>query len=144
VVWRVERVRTGKDKGGRKEALKHALGANAANGLRRSTADKQRAIEVCAKEFPELTQAKIAEMVGCSRSWVSMVTNQFVSTDKLSLPATRTGIDGKQYPTNKTRNPSTIAQDEPEADPLPDTWVEDADAAGVTEGARLLMRGPRP
>jgi len=126
--------------GGRKEALKHALGANAANGLRRSPADKQRAIEVCVKEFPELTQAKIAEMVGCTRAWVGMVTKQLASNCKLTLPATRTGADGKQYPTQYARKPSTIAQDATDADALPDSGEEDTDASDALNDSNGAVR----
>jgi len=92
----------------------HALGANAANGLRRSPADKQRAIEVCVKEFPELTQAKIAEMVGCSIGWVNKVKSEIHT--EIEIPATITTARGQTRPTQYARKPSIFAPDAPEAD----------------------------
>ena len=122
--------------GGRKEALTHALGANAANGLRRSPADKQRAIEVCVKEFPELTQAKIAEMVGCSQRYVGMVKDGLNRNTSIEIPATITTARGQTRPTQYARKPSSIAPYAPEADPLPDSGEEDKDAPDVTAGGK--------
>ena len=72
-----------------RSSSKLTLPANAAHGLRRSLADKQRAIEVCVKEFPELTQAKIAEMVGCSQRYVGMVKDGLNRNTSIEIPASR-------------------------------------------------------
>ncbi len=96
--------------GGRVDALKHALGANAVHGQRRSPADKRRCVELALNEFPNMTQGQIADLVGCSREWVNRVSPKDVNS---SQPArTVTGTDGKQYPAHKPRRPSTPEEEE--------------------------------
>jgi len=108
--------------------------ANAANGLQRSNADKQRAIEVCVKEFPELTQAKIAEMVGCSQRYVGMVKDGLNRNTSIEIPATITTARGQTRPTQYARNPSIFAPDAPEADPLPKIRTHAPPAASARFG----------
>jgi hypothetical protein len=88
--------------GGRAEALKFALGANAANGLRRTNADKRRAVEIALAEFPTLSSRAIAELCGVSAPTVAVV----MGTCKTFTPEpTVTGSDGKQYPASKPKMP---------------------------------------
>ena len=98
-------------KGGRIDALKHALGANAIHGQRRSPADKRRCVELALNEFPNMTQGQIADLVGCSREWVNRVSPKDVNS---SQPArTVTGADGKQYPsTRRQSRPATPEEEE--------------------------------
>ena len=51
-------------KGGRVDALKYALGANAIHGQRRSNLDKRRCVEIAVKEFAGLSSRAIAELCG--------------------------------------------------------------------------------
>lgn len=56
--------------GGRREALLYAAGANAAHGLRRSTADKRRAVLLVLAAFPKWSDRKIAEACGVDHKTV--------------------------------------------------------------------------
>jgi hypothetical protein len=51
-------------KGGRREALLHAAGANAAHGLRRTNADKRRAVLLVLAACPKWSDRKIGEVCG--------------------------------------------------------------------------------
>jgi len=50
--------------GGRIDALKAALAANAAHGIRRTNQDKRRAVEIALREFPKLSDNSIAGLCG--------------------------------------------------------------------------------
>lgn len=56
--------------GGVKDALKYALGANATHGLRRSSEDLKRCVELASMEYPELSDRQISELVGCAPTTV--------------------------------------------------------------------------
>jgi hypothetical protein len=118
-------------KGGRSDALKHALGANASNGLRRSNADKRRCVEIALKEFAKLSDNAIATLCGVDNHTVKAARPNNLGNSQVEK---RIGLDGKERPA--TRNPSTIAQDAPDADPLPDTGEEDADAPCTETGGK--------
>lgn len=82
--------------GGRVEALRYALGANALHGQRRTNADKRRCVEIALREFPKLSSRAIAEM--CA------VGDQLVRSLTLEVRDSRTcvtGTDGKQYPSRR-------------------------------------------
>lgn len=87
--------------GGRSSALEHALGANATNGLFRTAADKRHAVEVALEEWPDKSNAVLADVCRVS---VEFVRKQ---RHKIDLPesATVTGKDGKQYPARIQREP---------------------------------------
>lgn len=119
-------------KGGRVEALKHALGANAAHGHRRTNADKRRCVEIALREFPKLSSRAVAEMCGVGRDLVDrarQVADSATSATEACeqygpafIAATeagkRTGADGKQYPAKRGASCSVgmIDEDEPERD----------------------------
>lgn len=84
--------------GGRVEALKWALGANAAHGHRRSNADKRRAVEIALREFPKILSNALAKMCGVHDGLVASVRGIQVPESGTS---TVTGADGKQYPTRR-------------------------------------------
>ncbi len=56
--------------GGKVEALKYALGANASHGLRRGSEDLRRCVELASMEYPELSDRGIMALVGCSATTV--------------------------------------------------------------------------
>lgn len=56
--------------GGRPAALKHALGANSAHGLRRTNKDKRNAVEIALKEFPKLGDRAIAKLCNVTHPFV--------------------------------------------------------------------------
>lgn len=82
--------------GGRVDALKYALGANALHGQRRSNADKRRAVEIALREFPKLSSRAVAKLCGVSNMLVDSLRPQEQVKDSFTSP--RTGQDGKQYP----------------------------------------------
>lgn len=59
--------------GSRKDALVFAAGANAGHGLRRTSADKRRAISMLLEAFPKWSDRKIAEAVGVHNETVGTV-----------------------------------------------------------------------
>jgi hypothetical protein len=100
--------------GGRVEALKHALGANAQHGNRRTNADKRRAVEIALREFPKLSSRAVAELCGVSNH---MVDDQRPKALGESPNATRTTSDGRQYPaTREAPAPLALDVDRPAPD----------------------------
>lgn len=88
--------------GGRIEALKSALAANALQGQRRTNADKRRCVEIALREFPKMSSRAIGEMCVVAHSFVERQrTGELVPES--SSPATRTGLDGKQHAAKKPR-----------------------------------------
>ena len=69
-------------------------------GAIRSPMDKRSCVVLALKECPKKTQREIAEQVGCSQQHVGMIQKELTSTCKLAVPTTRTGKDGKTYPTS--------------------------------------------
>jgi hypothetical protein len=91
--------------GGRADALKHALGANALHGHRRSNADKRRCVEIAMREFPKLSDVAIGKLCGVADTTVA--THRPAARVGNTEPETRTGQDGKQYPARrKTSTPA--------------------------------------
>lgn len=81
-------------KGGQAEAAWFSVGANLAHGLRRTNADKQRAVEMALKAKPTLSDAAIAQHVGVSDRHVWGI-RQKIQPPKVSEVETRTGTDGR-------------------------------------------------
>jgi len=94
--------------GDRRDALKYALGANAANGLRRTNADKRRCVEIALAEFGNLSSRAIAGLCGVSPGLVDLA-RPAEALPKLGN-ATRTTSDGRQYPA--ARKPAEVKDDE--------------------------------
>ncbi len=86
-------------KGGRKEALWFAAGSNIGHGLKRTNADKIRAVEIALQLKPNASDRDIAAHVGVSHHTVAKVRQVGkcppVPTGTLSP---RIGKDGKNYP----------------------------------------------
>lgn len=89
--------------GGRQEAIQHALNANAQHGVRRTNADKRRAVEIALREFPDKSSRQIAEMCGVGDQLVRDVRDV-----RDSRTSTVTDTQGRQQPATKPR-----AQTEP-------------------------------
>ena len=106
--------------GGRREALKFALGANAAHGLRLTNRDKRKAVELALREFPTLSNRAIAELCRVSHVMVNDVRKQVEESSTCAQAMSgraydsqpencaqntaanhvraHTGLDGKRYP----------------------------------------------
>jgi hypothetical protein len=91
--------------GGRLDALKHALGANATNGVYRNSSDKRNAVEVALEEWPDRANPVIAEMCKVSVDLVRRTRTQLTESGKLQAAETVTGRDGKEYPSRIQRQP---------------------------------------
>lgn len=98
--------------GSRLDALKHALGANATNGIYRTNADKRHAAEIAIEEWPELSNAYLADTCKVSVELVRRVRKSM----GLDSPGLVMGKDGKQYPTGierQARGKGEKERDEP-------------------------------
>ncbi|KAA1261599.1 Transcriptional regulator NovG [Rubripirellula obstinata] len=103
--------------GSRLDAIKHALGANQQHGLRRSQADKRKAIETALREFPDWSNNAIAKAVGVSDSTVKAHRQDSVqapnhepeNAQESSEPLRRVGADGKSYPASRPSSSSNGA-----------------------------------
>lgn len=84
--------------GGRVDALKHALGANALHGQRRTNADKRRCVEIALRELPNLSSRAVAKLCGVSDHTVEACRPSGAQVAHVE----RTGQDGKQYPARRT------------------------------------------
>ncbi len=101
-------------KGTKSDALKYALGANSAHGLKRSNADKGRSVELALGEWPKLSDREIARICAVSDHFVGHVRK--ANCEPIAVEQTRIGADGK-----KRRMPR---KPEPAPDPSPAPPVE--------------------
>lgn len=92
-----------------KDARWHACGANRAHGLRRTNADKRRAVEMALEMHPEKSDRALAEHVGVSDPFVGNVRRQVLTVSTSTPPQSRIGLDGKAYPPVPTQRPSQEA-----------------------------------
>lgn len=91
--------------GGRTDALRHALGANATNGVYRSNADKRNAVEIALEEWPDRANPVIAEICRVSPDLVRRCRTDMAASGKLEPRERVTGRDGKEYPAQIERQP---------------------------------------
>jgi uncharacterized ParB-like nuclease family protein len=91
--------------GGRGDALRHALGANATNGVYRNSADKRHAVEIALEEWPDRANPYIAEICKVSVDLVRRVRIAMTQSGRLEKTETVTGRDGKEYPAAIERQP---------------------------------------
>ncbi len=89
--------------GGRIDALKHALGANATNGVYRTNADKRNAAAIALEEWPGLANPVIAEICRVSADLVRTCRKELEQAGKIERPQRVVGRDGKEYPTEIER-----------------------------------------
>ncbi len=89
--------------GGRIDALKHALGANATNGVYRTNADKRNAAAIALEEWPGLANPVLAEICHVSADLVRTCRKELEQAGKIERPQRVVGRDGKEYPTEIER-----------------------------------------
>ena len=89
--------------GARTEALQHALGANATNGIYRSSADKRNAVEIALEEWPNMSNSVLADMCKVSHDLVRRCRLEMEKMNRIESQSVVTGKDGKQYPTGIER-----------------------------------------
>lgn len=122
-------------KGTQRDAILFATGANAAHGLRRTNADKRKAVESLLndEEWVSWSDHKIAEHAAVSQNFVSDVRRQlksdFSSPASQSNGQARTGRDGKKRHPPRKANAGPVAPKPVKATaPLPESYVDDAGA----------------
>lgn len=100
--------------GGRVEALRHALGANALNGVYRTNGDKRNAVEIALEEWPELANTVIADICKVSAELARSCRQQMQQAGRIPRMTVVTGRDGKarpgaieRQPRGKTEEPSS-------------------------------------
>lgn len=89
--------------GSRSDALKHALGANATNGLYRTNADKRNVADIALREWPDLSNAYLADVCKVSGELVRKIRTELVESGQLAKTERVTGRDGKDYPVGVDR-----------------------------------------
>ena len=89
--------------GSRSDALKHALGANATNGLYRTNADKRNVADIALREWPDLSNAYLAGVCKVSGELVRKIRTELVESGQLAKTERVTGRDGKDYPVGVDR-----------------------------------------
>jgi hypothetical protein len=99
--------------GSKDDALVFALGANRANGLRRTNEDKRKCVRIALDRWPEWSDRRIAEVCGVHNETVakqrSLVTESVTITQRI-------GKDGVKQPATKPK-----AEVPPHPDDLPST-----------------------
>jgi hypothetical protein len=113
--------------GGRVEAIKFALGANAAHGLRLTNRDKHKVVEVALREFPKLSSREIAGLCGVGDQLVNQLRDSRSSTEG------RLGKDGKvrRLPRGEPKPSTPAPEPPPVGGKLEDIEAEAAKAARV-------------
>ncbi len=91
--------------GGRADALRHALGANATNGVFRNNADKRNAVEIALEEWTDRANPVIAGICRVSVEFVRRTRAGLAQSGRLAQPGTVTGRDGKEYPSKMEHQP---------------------------------------
>lgn len=101
--------------GDRTAAVWYALGANQTHGLRRTNADKRRAVEIALREFPSRSDNGIAERCGVSPTTVGGVRSVMypsIQNGKIDREVTRNGVTYTQSTANIGRKPTRIDRQE--------------------------------
>lgn len=124
------------------DALLLALAANATNGLRRSNADKRRAVTVALERWPEKSDRVIAQLCGVDHKMVAPLRPQLGKSPSSPVePEKRIGADGKARtvpakPNDSAANPAKETQQQCEkptpkpAEPVTSS-LQDADDDGA-------------
>lgn len=120
-------------KGTRRDAMIDAAGSNR-HGLKRTNADKRRAVEMLLTEFPDWSNRRIEEAVGVSDSLVSDVRRTLQVPD--SGTSKRSGKDGKQYRTTpKVESEAKPRQEKPASEGVESTTVAATELTAADESS---------
>jgi hypothetical protein len=114
------------------DAVEHSIGANRSHGLRRTNADKRKAVLMALESFPERSNRALAKMAGVGHDMVAIARkSQLAETasSKSQLGETpssksdkRVGLDGKSRSMPKAKRAgqlATVASCGPEPDAVP-------------------------
>ena len=123
------------------DALWFALGANSGHGERLQRGDKRHAIELAYRAWPDASQRRIAEHVGCSQAHVGRVRSQL--KPMFQLPDRVVGSDGRTRPATRVPSrssgvaPSTVLE---RPVPLPATESEASPRAAASPSVATAPR----
>jgi len=100
--------------GTKRDALKHALGSNADHGLRRTAADKRKAVEIALadKEWGQLSVRAIAEMCSVHHSVVNKILKEREAAGEAPRETVKSS-DGREMPASTARARSAPVEREP-------------------------------
>lgn len=96
--------------GSREDAAWASCAANQTHGLRRSNADKRKAVEIALRLHSEMTDRAIAGHCGLSHPFVAEIRRQVVTVTTSGPRQSRVGRDGKNYPPPQSRSKTGAAQ----------------------------------
>ena len=106
--------------GGRLDALKYALAANATHGRPRTNKDKRATVAIALREWGKLSDRSIAEMCAVSDPFVGALRRALYSTANDLQFARTVGRDGKERPA--TREPKAAPTTPTEQPKQEDTY----------------------
>ena len=89
--------------GSKTDALKFALSANTAHGLRRSTADKRRCIALALAEWAKLSDNELGKICAVDHKTVAEVRKDLEGMLKIPKVETRTDSTGRSQPSAKPK-----------------------------------------
>ncbi len=140
--------------GGRRDAIRYSLSANARHGLRRTREDKRRAVRRALEDdmWRTWTDTRLAELCSVSRSLVSSSRERLESDGSIPGEVALYSVDGREFERTPSSTPmkarkkpaarSARARLEPLADAAPVRAEVDWDAL-EPGGARALVAYPR-
>jgi uncharacterized ParB-like nuclease family protein len=106
--------------GSKDDALVFALGANRANGLRRTNEDKRKCVSIALERWPEWSDRRIAEVCGVHHTFAG---KQRPAVATVATVTERVGKDGVKQPATKPK-----AEVPPHPDDLPDGELPEGDS----------------
>jgi ParB-like chromosome segregation protein Spo0J len=114
--------------GTKADALTYALSANANHGLRRTTADKNRAAWLAITQWPEKSDREIAKICCIDHHTVAKERRDLEATGEIPQLKKRTGADGKtrKVPAARTKAAAPPSRPSPAAQEKPHVTTADA------------------
>lgn len=104
-------------KGTRADAVEYACGANSSHGMRRTNADKRRAVQLALSSFPDRSSRAIAELCGVSNHLVEELRQSAQTSASTGRIPSRTGRDGKKRSQSPMPVEPEIAEEEQDEEP---------------------------
>ena len=95
------------------DALKYALLANERHGIRRSQADKRRAVEEAIKQWPKVSNVQIATLASVDDHTVKAVRDWLEQQGKVAPEPIRTSKDGAERPASISKTSESRGSDTP-------------------------------
>ena len=100
-------------KGTKADAIWEAAKANSRNGLQFGRSDVCRAIRMILSTCTKHSNRAIADLVGCSESYVRKLADELRTSAQLDLPEKTIGKDGKSRPSKRNRMKSSNPTNKP-------------------------------